>query len=260
VAGGLGQGWKDGVGDAAQFSTPKGICWDKDHNLLVCDSRNSRIRRVNIKDKTVTTVLGDGQRKHAEGTALKCSLQDPTFVACDSAGNIYVTCEAGQDKYVVRKWDAKEDKTYTLDDVANFSIHHFNADGTAYAISATRAQPVVIDGLTTARGIAEAKKEAERLKEEKARQETLEWVMCDALGLSRDYLLAFGDAGYAYADLQGMSLEKLKDLIPEEGPRDRLIQFISQRWPETAGNFGGGATPMDTSGSAAPAAPDAPPF
>ena len=55
VAGGSGEGDRDGSGDAAQFSKPKAVAVDADGVIYVADSGNGLIRRVAL-DGTVTTV------------------------------------------------------------------------------------------------------------------------------------------------------------------------------------------------------------
>ena len=52
-------GFKDGVGTAAQFRSPRGMAVDARGNIYVADRFNYRIRRV-APDGTVTTVAGNG--------------------------------------------------------------------------------------------------------------------------------------------------------------------------------------------------------
>lgn len=53
-------GFKDGQGDQAQFNEPTGIALSTDGYLLVSDTGNQRIRKVEM-DGTVTTVAGGGK-------------------------------------------------------------------------------------------------------------------------------------------------------------------------------------------------------
>jgi DNA-binding beta-propeller fold protein YncE len=75
IAGRVG-GFADGVGQDAKFSSPQGIDLDLDGNIIVADSKNNAIRRVDQKTFAVTTV--------AEG------FQSPYGVAIDKKGNIFV--------------------------------------------------------------------------------------------------------------------------------------------------------------------------
>jgi streptogramin lyase len=43
------EGAIDGGGNMAEFAQPSGICFDREGNLLICDTNNHRIRRVEIK-------------------------------------------------------------------------------------------------------------------------------------------------------------------------------------------------------------------
>lgn len=52
--------FKDGVGEQAQFNEPTGIALSKDGYLLVSDTGNQRIRKVEM-DGTVTTIAGGGK-------------------------------------------------------------------------------------------------------------------------------------------------------------------------------------------------------
>ena len=52
---------------------PQGICLDKEGNLLVADSGNNCIRKINISNGMVTTIAGDGKsgiRGYKDGNSL----------------------------------------------------------------------------------------------------------------------------------------------------------------------------------------------
>lgn len=51
------KGDKDGVGTQASFNTPRGLLRDGD-SVLIADSNNNLLRRVNLADATVSTVAG----------------------------------------------------------------------------------------------------------------------------------------------------------------------------------------------------------
>ena len=74
------------------LSDPGGVALDTAGNLYIADSGNNRIRRVDTNG-TITTVAGGGACTIAlgdGGPATQASVCDPTGVAVDAAGNLYV--------------------------------------------------------------------------------------------------------------------------------------------------------------------------
>ncbi|MBW3623605.1 MAG: SMP-30/gluconolactonase/LRE family protein, partial [Armatimonadetes bacterium] len=69
--------FRDGVGKAAAFDQPNGVCTDPAGNVYVADTFNNRIRKI-APDGTVTTVAGSGIFGYANGTALSAQLAYPT--------------------------------------------------------------------------------------------------------------------------------------------------------------------------------------
>ncbi|MES2560015.1 MAG: T9SS type A sorting domain-containing protein [Bacteroidota bacterium] len=85
-------GSADGIGAAASFSTPSGLCWYSATELLVTDLGMQKIRKVNITTGAVTTVAGQGTYGTDDGDALTvATFAVPTDVAVDDMKNIYVT-------------------------------------------------------------------------------------------------------------------------------------------------------------------------
>ncbi|CAI6356454.1 unnamed protein product [Macrosiphum euphorbiae] len=58
------KGFKDGNFTEALFHSPQGICFQNAHILFVCDSENHAIRMIDLKEKTVKTVAGNGKKGH----------------------------------------------------------------------------------------------------------------------------------------------------------------------------------------------------
>ncbi|MEO5894504.1 MAG: gluconolaconase [Vicinamibacterales bacterium] len=77
VAGSV-EGFADGPGSSAQFSTPSGIAIDPQNNLFVADTGNDAIRRI-AADGTVSTLAGRD-----------AGLNGPVGVAIDSRGRVIV--------------------------------------------------------------------------------------------------------------------------------------------------------------------------
>jgi sugar lactone lactonase YvrE len=77
VAGSV-EGFEDGPGVSARFSTPSGLAIDAQNNLLVADTGNNSIRRISA-DGTVSTLVGP-----------LAGLNGPVGVAVDSHGRVIV--------------------------------------------------------------------------------------------------------------------------------------------------------------------------
>jgi DNA-binding beta-propeller fold protein YncE len=76
---------------AAKFNGPKGIAYSSDRSLFVVDTENHVIRRVELSNGTITTVLGTGQRGDGpDGDPLKCAMARPHGVLLHR-GSLYVT-------------------------------------------------------------------------------------------------------------------------------------------------------------------------
>jgi sugar lactone lactonase YvrE len=81
----------DGSGAAARFSNPTGIAYDAAGNLYVADTFNSTIRKITPAGE-VTTLAGQaGSLGSADGSGAAARFDHPDGVACDAAGNLYVT-------------------------------------------------------------------------------------------------------------------------------------------------------------------------
>ena len=85
--GNLGDG---GPATNATLSNPSGVACDSSGNLYIADSGNYRIRKVS-PGGIITTVVGNGHINDSGdgGPAIAASLE-PTSVALDAAGNLYI--------------------------------------------------------------------------------------------------------------------------------------------------------------------------
>jgi sugar lactone lactonase YvrE len=79
----------DGTGQAASFNYPHGVALDLAGNLYVADAGNQRIRKVTPAG-AVTTLAGSGHVGSADGAGTEATFHDPTSVAVDAMGNVYV--------------------------------------------------------------------------------------------------------------------------------------------------------------------------
>jgi sugar lactone lactonase YvrE len=88
--GAKGYGGDGGRAKDATWNGPKGIAYAPDGSLYVADTENHVIRRVSLRDGTVSTVAGTGTRGDGpDGDPLKCALARPhgLFV---HAGLLYI--------------------------------------------------------------------------------------------------------------------------------------------------------------------------
>ena len=90
----LGSGFSGDNGPAivAQLDTPDGVCIAPDGDLIVADSHNDRIRRVDRPTQIITTIAGSGENGYDgdDKAAISAALSNPSAVACAPNGDIYV--------------------------------------------------------------------------------------------------------------------------------------------------------------------------
>lgn len=84
------RGFGDGKGVEVKFDTPCGIAILPDGSLLVADTGNRRLRRIEA-DETVKTVAGTGEQDSVDGTPFQAKFVEPTAVTVDDNGTVFVT-------------------------------------------------------------------------------------------------------------------------------------------------------------------------
>ena len=101
--GGRGYGGDGGPGVEAQLDSPTRIRADEDGQLYICDTRNHRIRRVDLNG-VIATIAGTGRRGFSGdgGAAVESELNSPHDLRF-AEGDLYVA-DAGNN--VIRKIDA----------------------------------------------------------------------------------------------------------------------------------------------------------
>src|SRR5271157_4225867 len=109
-----------GLATGASLNHPLGVAADSVGNLYIADSDNERVRKVS--GGTITTVAGGGNGQLGDGgPATSASLNYPTGVALDSAGNLYIT-DADHER--IRKVSGG-----TITTVAGNGTYGFSGDG-----------------------------------------------------------------------------------------------------------------------------------
>ena len=132
-----------GDGQAATSSSiflPFGIAVDSRGNLFIADQGNARIRKVTAATGVISTIAGNGTLGALGdgGPATQAALSNPSSVAIDGAGNIFIS-DSGND--AVRKLNVS---TGTLSTVAGtLGVAGYAGDGAA-ATAATLNAPAGI--------------------------------------------------------------------------------------------------------------------
>ena len=85
-----------GPATSAQFSDIKGVAVDANGNLYIADSNNKRIRKVILSSGIISTIAGTDIAGNTGdgGAATAATLSDPTDVAVDVPGNVYIADSA----------------------------------------------------------------------------------------------------------------------------------------------------------------------
>jgi uncharacterized protein (TIGR03437 family) len=123
-------GGDGGPAIAALFNQPNDIKFDSAGNLYVVDSLGNRVRKISPKG-IITTFAGTGERGYSGdgGPAANARLYDPTAVAIDATGNVYIT-DSGN--HVIRRVRADG----TISTFAGTGTSGYNGEG----IPATQAR------------------------------------------------------------------------------------------------------------------------
>ena len=122
-AGEPGYGGDGGPAVSATLRRPSGIALGAGGELLVADTGNNRIRRIDVAS-TITTIAGSGQMGFggAGGPAKEAALTWPRSIAADAVGNVYV---ADIRQFRIRRIDPRG----TIRTVAGTGIPGHSGDG-----------------------------------------------------------------------------------------------------------------------------------
>ncbi len=125
-------GGDGGAAVAASLNYPVTIALDSSGNLYIADAVNNRIRRVSALNNIITTFAGNGTAAPTGdgGPATAASLNGPTGIAFDNAGNLLI---ADSGNHRVRRVAAA---TGTITTIAGTGANGFDGDG-GLALDAT---------------------------------------------------------------------------------------------------------------------------
>jgi len=83
-------GYVNGANNIATFNNPNGMVFDAQGNLYIADEKNHVIRKLNTAG-IVSTFAGSGSAGYQEGTGINATFNEPTALAIDGLGNLYVS-------------------------------------------------------------------------------------------------------------------------------------------------------------------------
>jgi tetratricopeptide (TPR) repeat protein/sugar lactone lactonase YvrE len=124
---------------SARFWAPSGVAVDVKRNVYVADTTNNTIRKI-TPDGVVTTLAGSpGQRGSRDGTGSAAQFFDPSGVALDGSGNLYV---ADSGNNTIRKITPNG----TVTTLAGTAGQRGSTDGTGGAASFNVPGDLAVDG------------------------------------------------------------------------------------------------------------------
>lgn len=131
-----------GAATAAAFNNPIGLAVDASGNIYVADRNNNRIRKISAAG-IITTVAGTGGIAYTGdgGAATAATLNYPTGINVDAAGNVYI---ADENNNVIRKITVSSGNIST---VAGTGTAGFSGDlGAATSAKLDHPKDVYVNG------------------------------------------------------------------------------------------------------------------
>ncbi|MBX7218617.1 MAG: Ig-like domain-containing protein [Blastocatellia bacterium] len=138
-----GNGGDSGLATAAQLLAPAGLAIDGAGNLLIADSGNHRIRRVDTKTGIIAGVAGRSGRPGFSGdgeSAILATFNTPLGIAFDGNGNLYI---ADSENYRVRQIRADSKTISTIAGSGEEQV--LGKDGLATSLSVENFGSLAVD-------------------------------------------------------------------------------------------------------------------
>ncbi len=142
MAGGGGNGVKDGVGNEVMFASPRDIVGDNKGNFYAVDYYGAAVRKIE-PDGKVTTLAGGKGPGYAEGKGGAAKFSNPTGIAVDGAGNLYVSDPNNQR---IRRVDPDGNVSSII---GNGKAGAYDGDGLAATIKNPLGVAATADGIVT---------------------------------------------------------------------------------------------------------------
>jgi sugar lactone lactonase YvrE len=138
--GACGYGGDGAAATNAKLGYPTSVALDSSNNLYIADANNNRIRKVDATTGNISTVAGNGTSGYSGdgGAATSATLKNPTGVAIDNSGNLYIADES----FHVRKVDAT---THNITNVAGNGTWDYSGDGGAATNAQLSAEGIALD-------------------------------------------------------------------------------------------------------------------
>ena len=134
------EGSADGKGEAARFLHPSAVGVDAAGYIYVADSGNHTIRKITPAGEVSTLAGTAGIRGFADGTGTTAEFFNPTHIAIDTAGNVYVSNTG----YVNVRKITPSGEVSTLAGRAGYNTY---VDGTATLAQFGSPRGIVVDAL-----------------------------------------------------------------------------------------------------------------
>ena len=127
LAGNGAAGYAADITDALKtpVTNPYGVVIGPDGALYFCEVDSGRVRRMDLRSRTITTIAGTGEKGYSGdgGPALAATLAAPHELRFDRDGNLFVV---ERDNHVVRRIDGR---TKIIGTVAGTGVAGFSGDG-----------------------------------------------------------------------------------------------------------------------------------
>ena len=126
----------------AGLRSPNFAIADRSNNIYISDGGNYRIRRIDAKTGTISTVAGNGKRDSQGdgGPALAAGLEYPNSIAVDHEGNLFIAQYGyGKDSHRIRRVDARTGIIDTVAGLADADLSGAGGPALATALQSPRS-------------------------------------------------------------------------------------------------------------------------